>query len=197
MQLMAVVILLVSLKRTKSALHIPEAVTEYDDHLTFYIASASEAIEKECRRSFVKKEYTEICSGINSRMLAVSNYPVHEVLEIRSDSGKIYDYHSVLDECFLFSPEGWPDGEYNLTARYIGGYVLPSDNPNDPEPDLPQSLQMACLMLVKMMYSGEWGKQQERIGDYSVTYAKAEKDNRLPGVVSALISPYVRRWNVR
>lgn len=188
--------MLVSLKRTKRALHIPETVTEYDDQLIFYIASASESIEKECRRSFAKQEYIEVCSGINSRLLAVSNYPVHAVIEIKSDTGKIYDCRSILDECFLFSPEGWPDGEYNLTAKYIGGYVLPSDDSDAPDPDLPHSLQMACLMLVKMMHTGEWGKQQERIGDYSVTYAD-KGSGRLPGVVSALISPYVRRWNVR
>lgn len=59
--------------------------------------------------------------------------------------------------------------------------------------DLPESIEMACLLLVQVeMRGGSIGIQSERVGDILVTYSSNDGEG-LPKAVKALIAPFARR----
>lgn len=180
--------MLATLKRLKPMLYIDDTDQSQDDALTFALMSATSAIESYCNRDFERKTYTEIHSGGRSKFLALRNYPIHEIVEMNPENSSYIS----LDGGILFDERGWAKGEFNIKVTYIGGYTLPSDD-SGVTTDLPAVLEMACLMLAKMIFKGDIGKVSERIEDYSVTYAQGEKQQDLPPVIQALCAPHVWR----
>ncbi|QJC52790.1 phage head-tail connector protein [Paenibacillus albicereus] len=187
--------MLTTLSKAKQQLLIMPEDSSADEQVALYLQAASEAVELYCRRSFELKERTELCSGLGSTMLPLRAYPVASILTVGEPEQLITNFVE-LEDGMLFRKEHWPRGIFNIPVRYTGGFVLPSDEPGGPEPTLPKSIELACLLLCKLLYSGEWGKVSERIGDYSVTYDKGidgESPN-LPRAVRGLLRSHVRRW---
>ncbi|WP_339241394.1 phage gp6-like head-tail connector protein [Paenibacillus sp. FSL R5-0517] len=185
--------MLATVSRLKKMLYIPDADNSQDDELMFALLAASDAIEGHCRRKFAKSTYTERRSGTESKHLSLRNFPIHEITEITGPHGPVVGY-TELDDGILFRSEGWPRGEYKILASYVGGYELPSDNPDSNPSTLPNTLEMACLMLAKMMHTGQWGKLSERIdGEYTATFDKAERETDLPPAIQALCDRHVWR----
>lgn len=185
--------MLATLSKLKPMLHIPLDDTSEDNQLEFCLMTASEAIEEHCGRKFAKGSYTEVRNGTASKYLALRNGPIHAITDLQGNSRPITDY-TQLEDGMLFHSYGWPRGDYNIAVTYTGGYDLPNDDPGATKSNLPTTLEMACLMLAKMMYTGQWGKDSERIdGEYSVTYSKAERPEELPPVIQSLCSRHVWR----
>ncbi|ETT33277.1 hypothetical protein [Paenibacillus sp. FSL R5-808] len=185
--------MLATVSQLKRMLYIPETDNSQDVDLILALSAATTAIEGHCNRTFGKGDYTERRSGTDSKYLALRHFPIDAITDITGPHGPILDY-SALDDGILFRPEGWPRGEYAISATYTGGYVLPSDTQGAEPSTLPKTLEMACLMLAKMIHTGQWGKVSERIdGEYSVTYAKAERDTDLPPPIQALCDRHVWR----
>ncbi|MET3846871.1 phage gp6-like head-tail connector protein [Paenibacillus sp. OAE614] len=185
--------MLATLNKLKPMLYMPPEDTTENERLTFCLMVASDAIEDHCGRKFAKGTYTERRNGTASKYLALRNFPVHSILALDGDSRPITDY-TLLDDGMLFHAHGWPRGDYNISVTYEGGYDLPSEEAGAPASNLPSTIEMACLMLAKMMYTGQWGKDTERIdGEYSVTYTKPDRPEDLPPVIQSLCSRHVWR----
>lgn len=187
--------MLSTLSKAKQQLLILQEDTTVDDQVLMCLQAASEAIEQYCRRSFELKERTELCSGLGSTILPLRAYPVTSILSVGDPSCPITDYVQ-FDEGMLYREQRWPCGSFNIQVHYVGGYVLPRDEDGAPVSNLPISVEYACLLLCKQLYSGEWGKVSERIGDYSVTYEKGSdgESPNLPRAVRTLLRSHVRRW---
>lgn len=187
--------MLATLSKAKQQLLILPEDSSADEQVTLFLEAASEAVELYCRRSFELKERTELCSGLGSTMLPLRAYPVVSILTVGELDNLITNFVE-LDDGMLFRKERWPCGVFNVPVQYTGGFVLPSDEPGSPESTLPKSIELACLLLCKLLYSGEWGKVSERIGDYFVTYDKGPdgESPNLPRAVRALLRSHVRRW---
>lgn len=157
-----------------------------DDLLLLQAAAASISIEQYCKRSFRKQEYIERISGFrNSNYINLRNYPVHSITELNVTG------YEILDDGRIYRSCGWPAGEHNLTAKYIGGYVLPGEETTESLRTLPEPIELACLLYTQMLLRTP-GIKSERVGDISVTYG--DDNANLPSSVIALISPYVGRW---
>lgn len=182
--------MLATLSKLKPMLYIPLEDTSQDIQLTAWLQAASQAIEDHCNRPFATGEYTEQRSGNCVKHIALPCTPVHEVVEV-TDSAELVEGFTLLSGGILYRAS-WPPGYYNLTVRYIGGYTLPSDDHEAPASTLPASIETACLMLARMMITGEWGKTEERFGqDYTAKYLTSP--DSLPPVIKALLNPYVWR----
>lgn len=179
--------MLSTLESLKKQLYIPEEDLTEDENLTFFLLTATDAIEKYCNRKFEMKTYNETHSG-RHEYLALRHHPITSIQSITDEYGDITDY-TILDGGILFKSSCFPSGQHNITIEYEGGYVLP----NELNPTIPKSIEMACLMFSKMMYKGEWGKVSERIDNYSATFAQGNSPNDPPPVVMALCDPYVWR----
>ncbi|QCT02719.1 hypothetical protein E6C60_2004 [Paenibacillus algicola] len=179
--------MLTTLPRLKGLLG-PPVDAMGDEMLMLHIASASSAIEKRCKRRFKKQRYTERISGDRkSKYINLQNYPVHDI-ELPSD----WNYE-VLEDGRVYRAEGWPVGDHNITVSYTGGYVLPGDASEEQPRTLPESLELACLLLCQIMIRTP-GIRTERVGDLSVTYEDSGFDGCLPRPVESLITGYVGRW---
>ncbi|WP_289142909.1 phage head-tail connector protein [uncultured Brevibacillus sp.] len=181
--------MLTSLDRAKRVMQIPTEDTSMDETLSLLIASASQAIENHCKRSFRKQLYTERMSGHPSPYLNLRNYPIHHIEEVRADQ-ILGDYEEIGDGR-VYRDRGWPIGEHNISVTYLGGYVLPSEATKEEPRTLPESIELACLLYIQMIGRNP-GAKSERVGDISVTYS--DDSEALPAPVAALLTPYVGRW---
>ncbi|MDP5274349.1 phage gp6-like head-tail connector protein [Chengkuizengella axinellae] len=175
--------MLASIERLKKILMIPESDISQDEELSILLSAASEIIEKRCSRKFKLQEHNEKHSGSDWDHLFTKNYPITNVEYVKLDEEEVNDYDLINEEGILFRESCWPKGQRNIEIKYNAGYA---DN-------IPKSLEQACLFQAKVLYTEEWGKASERIGNqYSVTFMQGDT-NDLPPVVLALIGPYIGR----
>ncbi|ELK38861.1 hypothetical protein D478_27507 [Brevibacillus agri BAB-2500] len=100
------------------------------------------------------------------------------------------DYEAASEKGVLFRKDGWCAADRQITLTYTAGYVLPGDaTPENPQ-TLPESLELACILLCQTLMR-QPGVTSERVGDIAVTYA-TESDG-LPGAVKSLVDPF-KRW---
>ncbi|NBI30779.1 phage gp6-like head-tail connector protein [Chengkuizengella sp. YPA3-1-1] len=162
---------------------IPNSDVSQDEELSILLTTASEIIEKRCGRKFEIQEYIEKHSGTDWDHLFTKNYPITNVDYVKMTEEEVNDYEIMPEEGILFRDSCWERGQRNIEIKYTAGY----------EDNIPKSLEQACLFLAKVIYTEEWGKASERIGNqYSVTFIQGES-NDLPPVVLALIGPYIGR----
>lgn len=181
--------MLTTIKRYKRLMGLPEDVFSEDGTLTMLIAAASSAIEARCRRLFAYGTWTEVVDGVSGNYILLSNYPIHSVETISSGDKELDAYQVDHQRGMLYRSCGWPCHERSIVVTYTAGYTLPSDDPQDPESDLPASLEHACVLLVPHLQRTA-GVTAERVGDISVSYESGSVD--LPSAVCALIRPYER-----
>ncbi|MCL6499005.1 MAG: phage gp6-like head-tail connector protein [Firmicutes bacterium] len=167
--------------------------TAQDDYVMLLLSAASDACESYCRRSFRKQSYTEITGAKDgSKYLVLRNYPILSVEQVTLDSGDITDYEFSSDNSgMLYRSTGWPCGPRTVNVTYTAGYVLPGEETPEESLTLPAAIELACLMLVKQMFTEQIHTETERLGDYS---AKYRAGNTLPAAVESLLNPYVGRW---
>lgn len=186
--------MLTTLAKAKTLLQIPQLDIEDDLFIEPMLAAASSAIEDYCRRSFGYQAYTNgKFNGVRGSFLLLPNYPVHtvELLQIGGGPEPTDSFEIDTDNGTLYRKCGWPRGERSITVTYTAGYVLPGEDPIEGIPPLPESLELACILLAQTL-AREPGITAERVGDISVSYA-ANDGAGLPSAVKALINPH-RRW---
>lgn len=176
--------MLASLSYAKPFFGISLDDTSEDITIKSLLIAASVAIETEMNRSYKKAQYTESIDGPGTQFIRLRNYPVHSVgsLVIDGQQQDSMSYEIEAERGLLFKRAGWPRGSRRVKVEYEAGYILPSDNPNDPVSDLPENIKLACVMLAQILMRTP-GIKSERVGDISVTY----DEQSFPSVVKALL----------
>ena len=160
--------MLASLEAVKANNKIPSDDTSKDALLTAWIEAASWVLEQFTHRFFEKKERTEYFEG-GLRNLCVKAYPTESVSSVKVNGKEVDGY--VIDPeigvIHLASRFGSRDEAYGYEVEvvYTGGYD-----------EMPAAVTQACLLLTDRFYASaeEEGQlvQSEKLGDYSITYAK-------------------------
>ena len=198
-------------QRLKDFLDISADDTTTNNVLDRIIDACSDWVESYCRRTFKRTTYTnEMYDGNDSQYLLLRNYPIDTtqsfVLEMRTSSLDEDDWESIdSEEYFVHSEEGYinfPRAEYgkggrkfiigtqNYRVDYTAGYYLPGDAnySQGASNSLPLDLEMAVWKLCAAAWNsrrGDASVQSERLGSYSVTFAKESfEDERILDILN-------------
>lgn len=161
------------------------------------INSVTDWIEKYCGRRFKLTTYTDQqFDGQGGNKIVLPNYPIGTLtsLSFRSSGLNEDDWETIASNLYhvdlntgiitgtgsgkLSSGYLFAQGKYNMKATYTAGYNF--DNTSTFLSDVGAAdLEYICWKLVATAYEkkGAVGIQSERIGDYSVTYAKTAFEN--------------------
>lgn len=160
--------------------------------LTDLLAWATDYLESATHRTLIQAAVTETRNGDGSRQMILDQFPVDSLttITITDSEGTTYD---IASDQFRFEAETgivefkpdvdadytyFPVGFQNVEIVYPAGY--------DPIPD---DLQEAAIELMEIVASGiEPGVQQERLGDYAVTFRTAAEQ------LSATTKATIRRY---
>ncbi|MFD2330663.1 hypothetical protein ACFSR7_15530 [Cohnella sp. GCM10020058] len=188
--------MLATLDAVKRALLIPAGITDQDEELSAVLAAASTRIEQELGQKLGYGERSEVLDGSGTKYLRTRSYPILAVSGAKVGGSDVEGYEVAASAGMLYRASGWDSGERNVRLTLTAGYLLPGQTaPEDADPApeaLPTPIERAAIILSRMIYAGEWGKDSERLGNsYSVTYSKGRAGG-LPPVVEALIGPYKR-----
>jgi len=176
---------------TLDRLNIALAESDPED-AEFLISVASEVIKNELNRGIEKKERQEDYEGNSGRRLYLNSWPIDEILEVEINGETITDYKVNKKRGYLERSSGWRNSETTITIKYVGGFVLPGDENRD----LPQPLEMACILLVQNLYNNQLADmrvQRETRGGLSKTYFSADDLPRVPKTIKLLIAKYKRQ----
>lgn len=176
--------MLTTVKRAKTLMHIPADDTSQDAEIEMFIGIASDAIEARCRRIFKRQIHEQDIHRVSGCHLLCDNYPVYSAT-ITKGNEILTGYRLQKDRGIL----SWADWPCDFNVSYEAGYILPSDDPEAPEPTLPRQLEYACVLFIQFAQRRP-GIKSERVGDISVTYG--DDDSDLPAPIMALIAPFVR-----
>lgn len=122
--------LLQSLPEMKSYLEIDSSNTTYDNFLLDQGEVISSAIETYCKRSFIKKNYTqtfykdELFDSRGGRIgeVLLYHYPVVSITSVTEDTESITDYRVVNESGVLRKKEGFFLNADTLEVQYSAGY---------------------------------------------------------------------------
>jgi len=179
---------LTTVSRLKTFLEI--SGTSYDTLLEWIANSATEFIENYCHRRFQRTAYTQEMYSTDKwqKTLLLDNFPVISTetftLEIRTSGLNEDDWDTVDSEDYHVDYDGgiirmagrieFQKGVDKYRVTYTAGYDF--DTSTKPLSDTEAGdLEMAMWKLCAVMFNrrrGDPGIRSERIGDYSVTYAK-------------------------
>lgn len=176
-------------------------------YLTGLLNAASTRCERYCRRSFASVEAAEVYNGDGTNSLMLRRIPVTAVKElvislpasetvtytgtqllIDSRTGEIRVKAEQVQTSQYYC---FPRAFQNISVTYTAGFAT-----------IPSDLQEACRHMVQWLHTELTRNpaiKQERLGDYTVTYADPRMarstDNAgaqdLPAVVKQLLSSYV------
>ncbi|WP_217597166.1 hypothetical protein [Cohnella sp. GbtcB17] len=192
--------MLATLDAFKRALLIPAAIVDQDEELSAVLSVASTRIEQEIGCELGYSQRVETLDGSGTKYQRLRSFPVHSVSGVKVGGADAEGFEVAASAGMLYRSGGWASGDRNVVVTLTAGYLLPGATPPDgvdPAPaPLPTPIERAAIVLARMIYAGEWGKDSERLGNsYSVTYSKG-RPGGLPPVVEALLSPYTRRDRV-
>lgn len=162
--------MLATLEEVKANRKIPVTDPSQDATLSAWIEAASWVIETYTHRKFEKKNYVEwFESGLKS--LAVKAYPVESIQYIKLNGVEIDTSKCIVDQenGIIHMKGGFGERYgaegYEVEVSYTGGFT-----------EYPKAAVQACLVLTdrfadSMEQQGQL-VQSEKLGDYSITYAK-------------------------
>lgn len=180
---------LTTLEAVKEELHITD--TTNDSLLEKLIDQASAMIVRYCHRPFALERYRETLAGYGGPRIMLTMRPVVEIFSVKERGYEITGYKLESPESgILYRAQGWgwnPSLVWDITwhplantegymyeIEYTAGYKLPGD----PDRNLPEDIERACINTVVSWYQGmqyAGSIKSESIGDYSVTYAEPLK----------------------
>lgn len=167
-----------------------------DAALEARIVEASRVIESYCRRVFARETVREVFRRTHIDELNLRRYPVTTVTSLEIDgttmAGTDYELDAeagqlwrLRDDCRI----QWCAGK--VTAVYSSGYVLPGL----PNPDLPEDISRACVLLAAATELSEGRDPMLRsdsaqdVGQTSWLDPRAGME-ALPPQVAGLLEPY-------
>lgn len=183
--------MLTKVETAKTFFGIPDDDTSQDGVLSLVLEMASSAIEINCGREFACKPRSQKLSGNGGAQIVLGHYPIVSVESVMIHDEPDQEFEIFPDQGILFRKNKWTRGEFNIAVSYTAGYITPSMATDQEPPNLPKSLEMACLLLAKQMMDGHLGVKSERLGDHTVEYEQAVAN--LPPAVMALIAPFKGR----
>ena len=164
-----------------------------DVQLRAYIKQASNTICGHCNRTFAKETFTEGFRASNGAShLIFSRYPVESVVSVVSggvtlpaDGYEIDHANGFVHRVRNGDPLPWSPGKTVITYR--AGYDLPAG--------LPEGVERACILLVKMYASA--GDRDPMIRSETIEGAGSAEyfsgaGTGLPPEVVGLLQPHVR-----
>lgn len=183
---------LIEVADAKVMLGIPAEDTTQDLKLAASIGVASELIEVYLRRKLRYGEHTDT-AWQQGECLWLRAYPVDVIIEMTSGDTTLAIPTSLCAEAGLLRRKDgmpWAHLPEGYTVRYMGGLAT-----------IPAAIQQACLMLVKQidasLENGGGVAAQERLGDYSITYAQPTGTTAADGSLDAFgpaIVALLRPW---
>lgn len=216
---------LTTLATVKSMLGITDSAS--DTILSFIISSASEAIVDYCNREFVRETVIETLPGNNRTTLLLERTPVVSISEVSFDDAvfaTVADSGIVIESAnagILFRESAFVG--YNMQSpgialgpspqrgknvwsiTYVSGFTLPSFASPDDAPNLPKSIEQACIETVVAWFKARDRDPEvssEKIADiYSVTYkglsatkgqAVGVNGNKIPATALGMLEKWVR-----
>ena len=162
--------MLAAVADVKKDIGIPVEDTSKDDVLAAWIEAASHVVETYAHRLFSLSERTENFEG-GLKNLVVSAYPVASVKSVVADGKAVEGYVVDSERGIVHLKEGFGSRRgasgYEVQITYTGGFA---------EADMPSAVKMAARVLARRLYESadDEGQlvQAEKLGDYSITYAK-------------------------
>ena len=151
------------------------------------VDAACAMVEGYVNRWLTKKQYTQVCSG-GGGSLALKAYPVESVAAVTMDGVAVADTVLDANKGLLYRSGGrqWPPMPGGYLVTYTGGLS-----------ETPAPIKQAAALLVAALDDAMQNRGQnvaaERLGDYSVTYAKAADSvglEALSAAAAALLRPY-------
>ena len=200
---------LTTLDNVKTALDINSS--DDDTYLEMLIDQASDFVSQYCARTFAKQTYEEQLGGTGHPRLMLDRTPIQQINEIKSGDA-VLDSNSYeiedADAGFVWiDDKRWRQLRYvnqgivptatrfkrlDYTVEYEAGYTLP----DDPNRDLPASLEAVVIEIVKWWFSERTENPNVRwqeVGDTRETkYDRQVGDRVLPPKVETSLKPFVR-----
>jgi uncharacterized phiE125 gp8 family phage protein len=167
---------LTTLQSAKEYLKITD-ISE-DTLIESLINSASEQIEKFCKRKLKEKTYSdEEYDGTCRTNLLLNQFPVFSVSSVKIDDVLIdsSEYKVRKETGSLIRVNSiWPEGFMNIKVSFVAGY-----NP------VPSDLELACKHLVMFYYKTD-------ISNFSRTFGEGFvlRPDAMPRQVQMLLAPY-------
>ena len=192
---------LTTLDRVKLELGITTEAS--DDLLRAKILEASSDIEAQCQRNFAAQGMTERFWGDPgcAEYFSLRQYPVTSVTSVTVDDVAVDSDEYRLDAetglLYRLDASGYPciwQWCKDVVIVYAGGYAMPESE----SPNLPASLQAACVLLMNSYWSSRGRDPALRAEDIpglgSATYwvGAVGESGQLPPEVMSRISPFRR-----
>lgn len=167
--------------------------TSEDTLLGALIDSASQAIERYCRRKFKQETLTEYHDGMEVGKLALRRAPINSITTIHDDTDREYGSGTLVDSdnYTYYAQSGivvfdgdivMQDGNKNVKVVYSGGFGATTAA-------LPEDLQLACQILTAALWTrakqGAAGIESETTEGYSVKWR-----GELPVEVALILKGY-------
>lgn len=185
--------------------------TGSDTQLSGLLTDSSRIIASYCRRTFGKETVSQtfrqtrawMTNAVYPEELRLSRFPLVSVTSVTEDSNDPLlstDYEADFTKGILYRLDV-NDARARWTASkivipYVAGYRLPNDQAAAGVEDLPDDIQRACVMLVKLLWFGRKRdpllKDEEVAGIGRSTYfVRGEQDKSLmPLEITSLLDPY-------
>lgn len=179
---------LTTLNTIKEELGIALIDTTQDNFIIRKINAISQSIENYCNRKFVKADYDELYTVVNSDKVFTNQYPLNEVTgfyiydteiqtaDYTNDTLKITYKNTIPTKYDIVGISEYPNNFFNnVRVVYNAGYVLPKDEvlPDNPR-TLPYDLEEVCIQAVIREYNkkgtGNVTIIQEKVSKVSYTY---------------------------
>jgi hypothetical protein len=175
---------LTSLSAVKEYLGV--AGTDDDALLTDLVARVSDGIVTYCGREFAAADYEEYHDGEGTDSVLLNQRPVTDVLALSDDGVEV-----AADDFVVYPELGivrLKSGVFGRGARsvYVGYHAGYDAIPGDVEQ---AAVQWTAELYQSCGAAGEREIKSERVGDYAVTYDRAE-DSSVPAEVRAALEPY-------
>lgn len=199
---------LTTLATVKLELGIATGVTTYDTVLERFIAVATDAIEKHCRRSFYQLSVSaEPVKGHGGVRLIVARTPIVSVSAITINGATVDSSSYSIEDAearLLYKESGWQwtavlQGELAAPIQragteqslylvtYVGGYLTPTQGSRT----LPYDVEQASIDTVVSLYRNR-GRYQRLVEETTEEAEQTWPGKIIPGPALGLLKPYRR-----
>ena len=184
---------------TKVKAYLGITGSDDDTLLGTLIDAASKAIKQYCKDNISETTYTEYYDGPRTNELALRHRPIVSITDIWDDPDRDFTDDDKLDysddDYVYYADEGivkgyahlFYEGSKNIKITYTAGYSI-----------IPADVDLACQIQVAYWYNRAKAKsdavESEKLGEYSISYAKAQAGGPTPAGLCDEARILVRRY---